>query len=174
MSALSSGAAAAILLAKAGLDSANDAVPSTVSYFAPSAARSEYHVRWERTRDGQAYIAQVSKEPLPVAEFTYAQQRSFRVELDGARSQGEGLRYEWAAVGGARIGTGEKRVHDFGEAGAFEVTLTVTDRNGVTAAERGRVRGDVRPCPGGEQPHVYADRRGEGVLDARRVLGRGR
>ena len=120
-------------------DLANDAVPGAVSYFAPSAARSEYHVRWERTRGGQAYIAQVSEEPLPVAEFTYAQQRSFRVELDGSRSQGEGLRYEWA-VGGARIGTGEERVHDFGEAGAFEVTLTVTDRNGVTAAERGRVR----------------------------------
>ena len=121
------------------VDSANEVVPGAVSYFAPKAARSEYHVQWERTRGGQAYIARVSEEPLPVAEFTYAQQRGFRVELDGSRSEGEGLRYEWA-VAGARIGTGEELVHDFGEAGAFEVTLTVTDRHGVTADERGRVR----------------------------------
>ena len=120
-------------------DVANDTVPGAVSYFAPGAARSEYYVDWEETPGGQAYIAQVSERPLPVAEFTYAQQQGFRVELDGSRSEGDGLSYEWM-VGRERIGTGRTLVHDFGEEGAFEVTLEVTDRSGVTAEEHGRVR----------------------------------
>ena len=120
------------------LEFANDTVPSIVSYFSPRAARSEYYVDWEETPGGQAYIAQVSERPLPVAEFSYAQQRGFRVELDASNSAGQALSYEWAA-GGGRIGAGQVLAHDFAEAGFFGVTLTVTDRNAVTAEARSAV-----------------------------------
>ena len=119
-------------------DAANDVVPSAVSYFAPGAARSEYYIEWDETPAGQAYIARVSQRPLPVAAFTYAQQRGFRVELDASQSKGEGLRYEWQAAG-RRIGTGRVLTHDFRAADTFDVTLTVRDRSGVTAVERGAV-----------------------------------
>ena len=117
---------------------ANETVPSAVSYFAPQAARSEYHVQWARTEGGQASIERVSEAPLPVAAFTYAQQRGHRVELDASGSEGEGLGYAWA-VDGAGIGTGQTLEHDFAGAGRFDVTLTVTDRGGVTAEEQGSV-----------------------------------
>lgn len=117
---------------------ANDTGPSLVSYFAPGAARSEYDIEWDETPAGQAYIARVSQRPLPVAAFTYAQQRGFRVELDASESKGEGLRYEWQAAG-RRIGTGRVLTHDFRAADTFDVTLTVRDRSGVTAVERGSV-----------------------------------
>ena len=124
--------------AKAIFDTANDIVPSAVSYFAPSAARSEYYIEWDETPDGQAYIARVSLRPLPVAAFTYAQQRGFEVTLDASASEGEELAYEWQAAG-RRIGTRRVLAHDFRAAESFDVTLTVTDRSGVTAEERGSV-----------------------------------
>ena len=123
---------------KPALDLANDTVPSAVSYLAPGAGRSEYYLEWAETPGGQAYIARVSRRPLPVAAFTYTQQRGFRVELDASGSEGEGLRYEWQAEG-QRIGTGRVLAHDFGAANTFAVTLTLRDRNGLTAEERGSV-----------------------------------
>ena len=120
------------------LDIANDIVPSGVSYLRSGAARSEFYVEWAETPGGQAYIARVSRRPLPVATFTYTQQQGFRVELDASGSEGEGLRYEWQA-GGQPIGTGRVLAHDFGAANTFDVTLTLRDRNGLTAEERGSV-----------------------------------
>ena len=129
---------AVLVAAKAAFLVPNDTMPGAWSYFAPGAARSEYYIEWDETPGGQAYIAQVSQRPLPVAVFTYAQQRGFRVELDASESEGEGLRYEWQAAG-RRIGTGRVLTHDFRAADTFDVTLTVRDRNGVTAVERGSV-----------------------------------
>ena len=123
---------------KAAFSAANDMVPSTLSYFAPKAAGSEYFVEWERTRGGQPYIARVSQSPLPVAEFTYAQERGHQVLLDASQSDGEGLRYDWK-VAKRSIGTGRTLEYDFGRTGRFEMTLTVTDRNGRTAVEHGSV-----------------------------------
>ena len=132
------GVVSALTVVKPLLDYANETVPVLTSYFVSQAAHSEYHVQWERTQDGQPYIARVSEEALPAAQLSYRQRRDFRVELDGSKSQGEGLTYEWA-VAATRIGTGSPLIHDFAQAGAFEVTLTVTDRNGITADASGRV-----------------------------------
>ena len=134
------GAMSAVTGAKPFADAANELVPVATSYFLAQ-ARSEYHVQWERTQDGQPYIARVSEEALPVAQFSYRQLRDFNVEFDGSESQGEGLRYEWKVAGTpGRISTWEPRqVHDFAHAGTFGVTLTVTDRNGITAEESGQV-----------------------------------
>ena len=140
------------LVARAGLDAvvnalsvvrpllsaANDAIPVATSYLAPQAARSEYHVQWN-TIGGQPYIEQASEAPIPVAAFTYAQQQGLRVELDGSKSEGERLNYVWV-VEEKRIGTGPTVVHDFPEAGEFEVTLKVSDRHGAVAVESGRVK----------------------------------
>ena len=128
----------AVHVAAPAFDGPNDTVPGAVSYFAPSAARSEYRVAWERTPDGEPYVARVARHPLPVADFTYEQQGGFEVRLDASASEGEGLGYEWT-VEGARIGSGRTLVHDFGGAGAFRVALAVVDRHGASAEARGRV-----------------------------------
>ena len=127
---------------------ANETGPRMVSYLAPSAARSEYYLKWDETPGGQAYIAQVSQRPVPVAAFGYAQRRGFLVELDASSSEGEGLRYEWR-VAGRRIGTGRVLEHNFRAADTFQVTLAVTDRNGMTVEERGSV-----PVTAGRVPEV--------------------
>ena len=128
----------ALSVVKPFFDAANDTVPNAVSYFDSRAARSEYYIEWDETPDGQTYISRVSRRPLPVAAFTYAQQRGFRLELDASQSEGEGLRYEWQAAG-RRIGTGRVLTYDFRAVDTFDVTLTVRDRSGVTAVERASV-----------------------------------
>ena len=133
---------------KIAFSGANDIVPSTLSFFAPRAAGSEYFVEWERTRGGQPYIARVSQSPLPVAEFAYAQSTGHRVLLDASLSEGEGLRYDWE-LAKRTIGTGRTLTHDFGRAGRFDVTLTVTDRSGRTDVEHGSVT-----VAGGRAPEV--------------------
>ena len=79
---------------KAILDLVNEAVPTAVSYLVPQAGRSEYYVQWATPPGARPYIVKVSERPLPVAEFAYAQRRDFRVELDGTKSEGNGLRFE--------------------------------------------------------------------------------
>ena len=42
-------------------------------------------------------------------------------------------------MAGRRIGTGQVLIHDFGKAGASDVTLIVTDDNGISDEQRARV-----------------------------------
>ena len=132
--------------AKAAFDAANDAVPVFTSYLAPGASGADYFIQWERSRDGQPYIAAVTEQPLPAAEFEYRQQDGFRVELDGSKSTGDDLTFEWR-MAGQRIGTGRRVVHDFGRAGTFDVTLTVTDRRDQSVALSARVEVTVGRAP---------------------------
>ena len=119
--------------AKLVFDAANEAVPATVSYFAPGAARVDYHLSWEYNSQGTPYLSAVSKSRPPQARFEYARIGGFRLELDASTTtpgDSDELVFEWS-VNGVVVGRGERFIHDFGSAGKHRVELTVTDGNGL-------------------------------------------
>ncbi len=72
-------------------------------------------------------------ENLPVADFIYNVEES-SVMFDGASSydrDGEIISYDWD-FGDGRTGEGEIVYHQYCEEGAYDVTLTVTDDDGLT------------------------------------------
>ena len=120
--------------AKLVFDAANEAVPATVSYFAPGAASVDYHLSWDTNPNGAPYISAVSKSRPPQARFEYVRKGGFRLELDASTTtpgDSDELTFEWS-VNGAVIGRGERFTHDFGAAGRYDMELMVTDGNGLT------------------------------------------
>ena len=111
------------------------ATPTLTSYFF-GATGSEYFLRWRH--GGRGYIETVSDQMLPVASFEYRQRERFQIELDGSKSRGVGLRFQWQVGDRSRrqwqtIGRGSNLTHDFRESGVFPVRLTVRDSNGIEA-----------------------------------------
>ena len=127
--------------AKLAFDSVNEALPVTVSYFAPSAGSVDYYLTWDENKNGNPYISGISERAGPQAEFIHMQQGGFRVALDASSTvpgDSNSLTYGWSAEGSS-IGTGEHLTHDFGAEGSYLVELTVTDGNGLTDASATRV-----------------------------------
>ena len=74
---------------------------------------------------------------IPSASFTYAS-NDLHLSVNAANSSdpdGDALNYTWAWGDGAPSGHGVAAVHDFGGAGTYAVTLTVSDGRGGSATD---------------------------------------
>ena len=148
---LKSAADAALFWVKLGFDVANEAIPVGLAYFRPAGDGVDYQLFWDENPNGTPYISLVAKRSPPTAQFTYTQRGGFEVELDGSQTvpgDSDDLAFTWH-VNGARIGEGERLVHDFGSEGRYRVMLVVIDGNGLSGTFSSRV--DVIP---GSEPEV--------------------
>ncbi|MFC2041077.1 PKD domain-containing protein [Chloroflexota bacterium] len=94
-------------------------------------------------------IAALDK-PLPAASFTYTCS-DYTVDFDASASSGTKLTYDWD-FGDSSTGSGVTVSHTYQDAGTHTVTLTVTDKFGVTSLPSSQ---DVTvPCEPVNKPPV--------------------